>query len=50
MRPPRETAQGAEWRPAGPPPEVGQHNDEVLRETGFSEQEIEALTKSGALG
>ena len=37
-------------RTAGPPPEVGQHNDEVLRETGFSEAEIDALKKSGALG
>ena len=37
-------------RTAGPPPAVGQHNDEVLRETGFSEEEIDALKKSGALG
>ena len=37
-------------RKAGPPPEVGQHNDEVLRETGFSDSEIEALKKGGALG
>ena len=37
-------------RTAGPPPEVGQHNDEVLRETGFSEEEIAALKKAGALG
>jgi formyl-CoA transferase len=40
----------AKPRKAGPPPEVGQHNDEVLRETGFSESEIEALKKAGALG
>ena len=37
-------------RTAGPPPEVGQHNDEVLRETGFSADEIDTLKKSGALG
>ena len=37
-------------RTAGPPPEVGQHNDEVLRETGFSQAEIDVLKKSGALG
>ena len=40
------------WRPplVSNPPEIGQHNDEVLRETGFSEAEIDALKKSGALG
>lgn len=37
-------------RTAGPPPAVGQHNDEVLREAGFSAAEIDALKKSGALG
>lgn len=37
-------------RPAGPPPTVGQHNDEILHETGFSEAEITALKKAGALG
>ncbi len=37
-------------RPAGPPPAVGQHNDEILRETGFDEAEIAALKKAGALG
>ena len=40
----------AKPRTAGPPPAVGQHNDEVLREAGFSDSEIEALKKSGALG
>jgi crotonobetainyl-CoA:carnitine CoA-transferase CaiB-like acyl-CoA transferase len=37
-------------RPAGPPPAVGQHNEEILHETGFSEAEITALKKAGALG
>jgi crotonobetainyl-CoA:carnitine CoA-transferase CaiB-like acyl-CoA transferase len=37
-------------RTPGPPPAVGQHNDEVLREAGFSADEIDALKKSGALG
>ena len=37
-------------RTAGPPPAVGQHNDEVLREAGFSADEIDTLKKSGALG
>ena len=37
-------------RKAGPPPAVGQHNDEVLAEAGFSAAEIDALKKSGALG
>ena len=37
-------------RTAGPPPTVGQHNDEVLREAGFDDSEIDALKKSGALG
>ncbi|MBS0519600.1 MAG: CoA transferase [Proteobacteria bacterium] len=37
-------------RTAGPPPEVGQHNDEVLRELAYSDAEIAALRKAGALG
>ncbi len=37
-------------RTSGPPPAVGQHNDEVLREAGFSDSEIAALKKAGALG
>lgn len=40
----------AQPRTAGPPPAVGQHNDEVLRGAGFSPAEIDALKKSGALG
>lgn len=37
-------------RTAGPPPGVGQHNDEVLRELAYSDSEIEALKKAGVLG
>jgi formyl-CoA transferase len=37
-------------RQPGPPPSVGQHNEEVLREAGYVEAEIDALRKSGALG
>src|SRR3954469_23855753 len=40
----------AEPRKAGPPPAVGQHNEEILREAGFAAAEIDALKKSGALG
>ena len=37
-------------RTAGPPPAVGEHNEAVLREAGFSEAEIAAFKTSGALG
>jgi crotonobetainyl-CoA:carnitine CoA-transferase CaiB-like acyl-CoA transferase len=40
----------AEPRKAGPPPTVGQHNEEILRDAGFAVAEIAALRKSGALG
>ena len=40
----------AQPRQPGPPPMVGQHNEEVLREAGYAADEIEALKKSGALG
>jgi crotonobetainyl-CoA:carnitine CoA-transferase CaiB-like acyl-CoA transferase len=40
----------AQPRKAGPPPAVGQHNEEILREAGFAAAEIDALKKSGALG
>lgn len=33
----------------GPPPEVGQHNLEVLSDWGFGEAEISALLRSGAI-
>jgi len=32
-----------------PPPDVGEHNDEVLKEFGFSAQEIEELRKAKAI-
>src|SRR6516162_3999577 len=34
---------------AAPPPKVGEHTDAVLKEFGFSKQEIKALHKAGAL-
>ena len=32
-----------------PPPELGEHTDAVLRELGFSAEEIAALRKAGAV-
>jgi len=40
----------AKPRMAGPPPAIGQHNDEVLRELAYSDAEIAALVQAGALG
>jgi crotonobetainyl-CoA:carnitine CoA-transferase CaiB-like acyl-CoA transferase len=40
----------AKPRPPGPPPTVGQHSEEILREAGFAAAEIDAFKKSGALG
>jgi len=40
----------AQPRKSGPPPAIGEHNDEVLRELAYSEAEITALKKAGALG
>jgi formyl-CoA transferase len=40
----------AKPRTAGPPPAVGQHSEEILRELAYSETEIENLRKAGALG
>jgi len=40
----------AKPRTAGPPPRIGQHNDDVLRELCYGEAEIAALKKAGALG
>src|SRR5205085_1718687 len=37
-------------RVSGRPPAVGEHNDDVLRELAYSDAEIEALKKAGALG
>jgi crotonobetainyl-CoA:carnitine CoA-transferase CaiB-like acyl-CoA transferase len=40
------------WRPQllTDPPEIGQHNDEVLAEIGYNKAEIEALKAAGRLG
>ena len=35
---------------SGRPPAVGENNEDVLRELAYSEDEIEALKKAGALG
>jgi crotonobetainyl-CoA:carnitine CoA-transferase CaiB-like acyl-CoA transferase len=40
----------AKPRKSGPPPAIGEHNDEVLRELAYSEAEIIALKNDGALG
>ncbi len=42
--------EGTPWAPRSMAPEHGQHGDEILRELGRSDAEIEALRKSGALG
>ncbi len=39
-------SQGAVQRP---PPEVGEHTDEVLREWGFSNDELQLLRQSGGI-
>jgi formyl-CoA transferase len=36
-------------RIAAPPPELGQHTNEVLKEFGFKPKEISALRKANAL-
>jgi crotonobetainyl-CoA:carnitine CoA-transferase CaiB-like acyl-CoA transferase len=40
-----------EWVPdfEGEPPELGEHTREVLRERGFSEEEVEAMVEAGAV-
>jgi crotonobetainyl-CoA:carnitine CoA-transferase CaiB-like acyl-CoA transferase len=40
----------AKPRTAGPPPKVGQHSEEILRELAYDAAEISALRKAGALG
>jgi crotonobetainyl-CoA:carnitine CoA-transferase CaiB-like acyl-CoA transferase len=40
----------AKPRPAGPPPEVGEHSEQILRELAYDEAEIAALRAAGALG
>ncbi|MEE4361134.1 MAG: CoA transferase [Pseudomonadales bacterium] len=42
--------QGADVRPRGPAPALGAHSEEVLREAGFSDGDIEALIAAGAVG
>lgn len=41
---------GTPGAPAGPAPELGQHTEEVLLESGWSWDDISALRDSGALG
>ena len=36
--------------PARRAPEIGEHNDEILKELGFGENEIDSLSASGTLG
>ena len=36
--------------PRRPPPEVGEHTEEILAEAGFPQAEIEALARAGAFG
>ncbi len=40
----------AKPRVSGPPPEVGEHNEAVLRELGYDDAAIAALKNAGALG
>jgi crotonobetainyl-CoA:carnitine CoA-transferase CaiB-like acyl-CoA transferase len=40
----------AKPRVSGPPAAVGENNDEILRDLGHTDAEIEALKKAGALG
>jgi crotonobetainyl-CoA:carnitine CoA-transferase CaiB-like acyl-CoA transferase len=42
--------EGTPWAPRSMAPEHGQHGDEILRELGRTDAEIEVLRKSGALG
>jgi crotonobetainyl-CoA:carnitine CoA-transferase CaiB-like acyl-CoA transferase len=38
-----------EFAVARPAPGLGEHTDEILREAGYGDAEIEALRKSGAI-
>ena len=42
--------EGADIRPRGPAPMIGEHTHEVLREAGFSDEQIADLAAAGALG
>jgi crotonobetainyl-CoA:carnitine CoA-transferase CaiB-like acyl-CoA transferase len=41
---------GADVRPRGPAPEIGQHTDEVLTELGVAPEQLEQLTAAGVIG
>ena len=41
---------GSDKQPPRHPPDIGQHSEEVLREAGFGEAEIQHLRASGAVG
>jgi crotonobetainyl-CoA:carnitine CoA-transferase CaiB-like acyl-CoA transferase len=41
---------GAEAMPLRPPPRLGEHTDEVLREAGFTAEEVAALRAKGVAG
>jgi crotonobetainyl-CoA:carnitine CoA-transferase CaiB-like acyl-CoA transferase len=41
---------GADIRPRGPAPEVGQHTREVLGELGLSSEQVQALVTAGVVG
>ena len=40
---------GADPLVASPPPRLGEHTDEVLRDIGYSDGDIEGLRASGAI-
>jgi formyl-CoA transferase len=42
--------EGEDKRPPGPAPAVGEHSDEILREAGYSDRDIDRLRDSGAIG
>ena len=41
---------GVTKAPAKPVPELGEHNEEILKELGFDTKEIEGFSASGTLG
>ena len=41
---------GVAQGPAKPAPELGEHNEEILKELGFDAKEIEGFNASGTLG